>query len=80
VTCRDVDVLDHVQSSRIEKLLSALHTPGRQRESSSRMLRLEIEAVRATPVAAGGAEELLKIKLQLAPIRLKVDGGTQLHV
>lgn len=75
-SCREFNVIDKVSSSRIDYLVTAKHTPGRQRDSSSCMIRLHVDAFRATQAKVRSVAELLNVKLQLTPLQLGLDGGT----
>ena len=73
---RQLDILDRIQSSAINKLLTDYRTQARPRETVSNMIRTEMIFVKTPGMAENdGAEELI-LHVDLLPLRLNIDQDT----
>ncbi|KXS13639.1 hypothetical protein M427DRAFT_124871 [Gonapodya prolifera JEL478] len=70
-TVKDVEILDHVETSTWRKFMSVIRSNEREKEWSAPMFKADVVSVRAPDAAAS---DELRIKVSVLPLRLLVDG------
>ncbi|KAI9594209.1 ATG C terminal domain-containing protein [Syncephalis fuscata] len=71
---RDIEILDHIRTSVWHKFLTAMRpdNDSAPRESSSNMIRIDLNSVRPDPVKYKHREEL-RVKIRILPLRFHID-------